>query len=172
MAQTEGFWVHPTSFELAVDVALNSEFNFKAARFGTYGYNPNSTNSFSLSNRPHSTDLCLAETNEEAELRTVENNIAIFDDVSYKEPKIICTLIVLYVRHVRLLRSYLRHEPEFWYGAVKRILSVGAGSPAREALCFVEPLGGISEQNLGSKSSMHFNTGRKYEPGLLFAKDW
>ena len=39
MARTEVFRVHPTSFEAAVDIALNAEFNFKEARFGTHGYN-------------------------------------------------------------------------------------------------------------------------------------
>ena len=42
-----GFRVHPTSFKAAVDVALNDEFNFKAARIGTHGYRPHSANSFS-----------------------------------------------------------------------------------------------------------------------------
>ena len=41
VAQTEVFQVHPTFFEAAVDIALNTEFNFKAARFGPHGYNPN-----------------------------------------------------------------------------------------------------------------------------------
>ena len=38
VARTKVFRVHPTSFEAAVDIALNAEFNFKAARFGTYWY--------------------------------------------------------------------------------------------------------------------------------------
>ena len=42
VARTEVFWVHPTSFEVAVVVALNAEFNFKVVRFGTHGYNPKS----------------------------------------------------------------------------------------------------------------------------------
>ena len=40
VARTEVFRVHPTSFDAAVDIALNAEFNLKADRFGTYGYNP------------------------------------------------------------------------------------------------------------------------------------
>ena len=35
VARTEVFRVHPFTFEAAVDVALNAEFNFKAARYGT-----------------------------------------------------------------------------------------------------------------------------------------
>ena len=37
VARAEVFGVHPTSFEAAVDIALDAEFNFKAARFGTHG---------------------------------------------------------------------------------------------------------------------------------------
>ena len=69
VAQTEVFRVHPTSFEAAVDNALNAKFNFKEARFGTHGYNPNS---FSSSNRPEPMDLSLAEKDEEAELQAIE----------------------------------------------------------------------------------------------------
>ena len=47
---------------------LNAESNFKAARFGTHGYNPNSANSFSSFNPPEPVDLSPAETDEEAEL--------------------------------------------------------------------------------------------------------
>ena len=64
VARTELFRVHPTSFEAAVDIALSAKFNLKAALFGTHGYNPNSTNSFSSFNRPEPMDLSLAETNE------------------------------------------------------------------------------------------------------------
>ena len=74
VARTELFQVHPTSFEAAVDIALNAEFNFKAAHFGTHGYNPNWENSFSSFNRPEPMDLSLAETDEEAELRAVEQH--------------------------------------------------------------------------------------------------
>ena len=55
-----------------MDIALNAEFNFKAARFGTHGFSPNSANSFSSFNRPEPMDLGVAETDEEAELRDVE----------------------------------------------------------------------------------------------------
>ena len=71
VARTEVFRVHPTSFEAAMDIALNAEFNFKAARFVTHGYNPNSANSFSSFNRPEPLGLSLAETDEEVELRAV-----------------------------------------------------------------------------------------------------
>ena len=74
VARTEVFRVHSTSFEAAVDIALNAEFNFKAARFGTHGYNPNSANSFGSFNRPEPMDLSLAETEEEAELRAIEQH--------------------------------------------------------------------------------------------------
>uniref|UniRef100_M4BTU0 Retrotransposon gag domain-containing protein n=1 Tax=Hyaloperonospora arabidopsidis (strain Emoy2) TaxID=559515 RepID=M4BTU0_HYAAE len=74
VAQTEVLRVHPTSFEEAVDIALNAEFNFKADRFGTHGYNPNSVNSFSSLNRPEHMYLSLAKTDEEAELQAVEHH--------------------------------------------------------------------------------------------------
>ena len=74
VARTEVFRVHSTSFEAAVDIALNAEFNFKAARFGIHGYNPNSANCFSSLNRPEPMDLSPAETDEEAELRPVEHH--------------------------------------------------------------------------------------------------
>uniref|UniRef100_A0AAV1TZI5 CCHC-type domain-containing protein n=1 Tax=Peronospora matthiolae TaxID=2874970 RepID=A0AAV1TZI5_9STRA len=38
IARTEVFRVHPSTFEEAVDIALNAEFNFKAARYGTHGH--------------------------------------------------------------------------------------------------------------------------------------
>ena len=40
--RTELFRMHPTSFEAAVDIALNAELNLKAAHFGNHVYNPNS----------------------------------------------------------------------------------------------------------------------------------
>uniref|UniRef100_M4B3E9 Uncharacterized protein n=1 Tax=Hyaloperonospora arabidopsidis (strain Emoy2) TaxID=559515 RepID=M4B3E9_HYAAE len=38
VAQTEVFRCHPSTFEEAMDIALNAEFNFKAARYGTHGH--------------------------------------------------------------------------------------------------------------------------------------
>ena len=74
MVQTKVFRVHLNSFEAAVDIVLNAEFNFKAARFGTHGYNPNSANSFSSFNRSDPMDLSLAETDKEADLQAVEQH--------------------------------------------------------------------------------------------------
>ena len=42
VAQTEVLRVHPLTFEEAVDIALNAEFNFKAARYGTHVHAQNS----------------------------------------------------------------------------------------------------------------------------------
>ena len=42
VARTKVFRVHPSIFEEAVDIALNGEFNFKAARYGTHGHTPSS----------------------------------------------------------------------------------------------------------------------------------
>ena len=74
VARTEVFRVHPTSFESAVDIALNAEFNFKAARFGTHGYKSNSANSFSSFNSLEPMDLSLAETDEESDRQAVEHH--------------------------------------------------------------------------------------------------
>ena len=71
VARTEVFRVHPSTFEEAVGVALNAEFNFKAARYGMQGYHPSSSSSFDQSNRPTPMDLSLAE---EAELQAVEQH--------------------------------------------------------------------------------------------------
>ena len=38
VARTEVFRVHPSTFEKAVDIALNTEFNFKADRYNTHGH--------------------------------------------------------------------------------------------------------------------------------------
>ena len=64
VARTEVFRVHPSSFEEAVEVALNAEFNFRAARYGTHGYNQSS------SDRAEPMDLSYAE-GDEAELQAV-----------------------------------------------------------------------------------------------------
>ena len=66
VARMEVFRVHPQTFEEAVDVALNAEFNFKAARYGTHGYSQSS------SDRAEPMDICNAE--EEAELQTAEQH--------------------------------------------------------------------------------------------------
>ena len=63
VARTEVFRVHPSTFEEAVDIALNAGFNFKASRYGTHGDRSGS------SDRAEPMDLSLAE---EAELQAVE----------------------------------------------------------------------------------------------------
>ena len=65
VARTEVYRVHPSTFEEAVGIALNAEFNFKAARFGTHGQSPGSFE------RAEPMDLSYAE-GEEAELQAVE----------------------------------------------------------------------------------------------------
>ena len=65
VARTEVFRVHPSTFEEAVDVALNAEFNFKAARYGTQCQNSSSFD------KAEPMDLSHAE-GEEAELQAAE----------------------------------------------------------------------------------------------------
>ena len=49
VARTEVFRVHPSTFEEAVDVTLNAELNFKAARYGTHYQNASSAEPMDLS---------------------------------------------------------------------------------------------------------------------------
>ena len=65
VARTEVFRVHPSTFEEAVDVALNAEFNFKAARYGTQCQN------LSSFDKAEPMDLSHAE-GDEAELQAAE----------------------------------------------------------------------------------------------------
>ena len=65
VARTEVFRVHPSTFEEAVDISLNAEFNFKAARYGTHGHAQYSFNRAEPMDVSHADD-------EEAELQAVE----------------------------------------------------------------------------------------------------
>ncbi|GMF39395.1 unnamed protein product [Phytophthora fragariaefolia] len=67
VARTEVFRTHPTSFEEAVNVALNAEFNFKSSRLG---WNASYANP---SSGPEPMDLSYAE-DEEAELLAAEQH--------------------------------------------------------------------------------------------------
>ena len=71
VARTEVFRVHPSTFDEAVKVALNAEFNFKSARLGWNGSNPSSM-STQGSSRPEPMDLSHVAEGEEAELQAVE----------------------------------------------------------------------------------------------------
>ncbi|GMF58228.1 unnamed protein product [Phytophthora fragariaefolia] len=70
VARTEVFRTHTTSFEEAVNVALNAEFNFKSSRLG---WNASYANP---SSGPEPMDLSYAE-DEEAELLAAEQQIGI-----------------------------------------------------------------------------------------------
>ena len=65
VARTEVFRVHPSTFEEVVDIALNSEFNFRSARYNTHGHVPNSFDRAEPIDPSHADD-------EEAELQAVE----------------------------------------------------------------------------------------------------
>lgn len=65
VARTEVFRVHPPTFEEAVDIALNAESNFKAARYGSHGQH------LTPYDGPEPMELCHAEGNE-ADLQAVE----------------------------------------------------------------------------------------------------
>ena len=61
VARTEVFRVHPSTFEEAVDVALNAEFNFKAARYGTQYQNASTAEPMDLSYAEDEAELHAAE---------------------------------------------------------------------------------------------------------------
>ena len=69
VVRTEVFRVHPSTFEVAEGIALNAEFNLKAARYGMQRYHPSSSSSPDQSNKPVPMDLSLAE---EAELQAID----------------------------------------------------------------------------------------------------
>ena len=49
VARTEVFRVHPSTYKEAVDVALNAELHFKAARYGTQCQNSSKAEPMDLS---------------------------------------------------------------------------------------------------------------------------
>ena len=59
------FCIHPSTFEEAVDIALNTEFNLKATRYGTHEHTQNS------SDRAEPMDLSHAD-DKEVQLQDVE----------------------------------------------------------------------------------------------------
>jgi hypothetical protein len=71
VARPEVFRVHPTSFEEAVNVALNAEFNFKSARLGWTASQSSSSGATGASNGAVPMDLSYTE-DEEAELQAAE----------------------------------------------------------------------------------------------------
>ena len=144
VARTEVLRVHPTSFEADVDIALNAEFNFKAARFGTHGYNPNSANSFCSFNRPEPMDLSLAETDKEAELRDIEQHRNIRRCFSCGSTNHL-RHNVLNTGHPRLLQVEIPPLTRILVQCGKLRLPVGAGRSAGKEIGSVEPLGGNGE---------------------------
>jgi hypothetical protein len=76
VARTEVFRVHPTSFEEAVNVALNAEFNFKSARLGWTASQASSSGAPGASNGAVPMDLSYTE-DEEAELQAAEQRTGI-----------------------------------------------------------------------------------------------
>jgi hypothetical protein len=76
VARTEVFRVHPASFDEAVNVALNAEFNFKSARLGWSTYQASSSSNTDASNGAVPMDLSYAE-NEEAELQGAEQRMGV-----------------------------------------------------------------------------------------------
>ena len=76
VARTEVFRVHPSTFEEAVRIALNTEHNFKSARLGWNGYYPSSERANYTStltvNRPEMKDISYAEDEGKVEFQAAE----------------------------------------------------------------------------------------------------
>ena len=76
VSRTEVFRVHPSTFEEAVSIAKNADYNFKSARLGWNGYNPSyaraTSANISAYCKPEPMDLSNAEDGGEAELHVAE----------------------------------------------------------------------------------------------------
>ena len=68
-ARTEVFRVRPSTFDEDVGIAINVEFNFKAARYGTHGHAQSSLDRAEPMDVSHADD-------DEAELQAVEQKRA------------------------------------------------------------------------------------------------
>jgi hypothetical protein len=71
VARTKVFRVHPTSFEEAVNVALNAEFNFKSARLGWTASQASSSGAAGANNGAVPMDLSYPE-DEKVDLHAAE----------------------------------------------------------------------------------------------------
>ena len=111
VARTKVFHVHPSTFEEAVDIALNAEFNSKADRYGTHWHAQN------LLDRAESMDLSHAG-DEEAELQTVKQQRN-YVDVTRVEVQGISSLTVHCLNSDRITRVVIPLQLETWYGAGK-----------------------------------------------------
>ncbi|GMF23841.1 unnamed protein product [Phytophthora fragariaefolia] len=171
VARTEVFRTDPTSFEEAMNVALNTEFNFKSSRLG---WNSSYANP---SSGPEPMDLSYAE-DEEAELLAAEQRRGIrrcFVCVDTRHLRAGCP-----VRNRRQAPLSTCLGPALWFVSGKREVPVGAGRPIGEDISSVEPQGGGGQQGLDPKSAVLSNTQRVCKPGLLvvqatikgFEKQW
>ena len=71
VARTEVFRAHPLTFEEVVDVVLNAEFNFKAARYDTQCQNSSTVKKAEHMNLSHAEEV--------AELQVAEHNVTSVD---------------------------------------------------------------------------------------------
>ncbi|GMF16591.1 unnamed protein product [Phytophthora fragariaefolia] len=160
VTRTEVFRTRPTSFEEAMNVALNAEFNFKSSRLG---WNASYANPLS---GPEPTDLSYAEDGE-AELLAAEQRRGIrrcfvCDDTRHLRAG--CP-----VRKLRQAPSRRKpcFGPEHCFVSGKREVPVGAGRPTGEELSSAEPHGGGGQQGLAPTRAALSNTERVCKPGLL-----
>uniref|UniRef100_A0AAV1U0R1 Uncharacterized protein n=1 Tax=Peronospora matthiolae TaxID=2874970 RepID=A0AAV1U0R1_9STRA len=124
IARTEVFRVHPSTFERDVDIALNADFNFKAARFGYNGHARRSIDGAEPMDLSHATE-------EERDFLAVEQQRKIRRCYMCGSTKQLRPQGSL--RKPRQSRpSRDPHPDPKRYGAGKRQLLVGAGLPTGE----------------------------------------
>ena len=131
--------VHPSTFEEAMQTALNAEHNFKLARLGWNGYNPSSARAYSTSaptvNRPEPMDLSYAEDEGEVELQAAESNV-LYDGVTRAEALNTYVLVSLCVDSARLRVNTLpRARSLAWHGEMPTPSRRGAPYWGRIRFC-------------------------------------
>ncbi|OWY94076.1 LOW QUALITY PROTEIN: hypothetical protein PHMEG_00036302, partial [Phytophthora megakarya] len=159
VALTEVFHSRPASFEEAVMVALNAEYNFKSAHASW------SAPSASTPEGPELMELSSAEEQvavlraRVAELRASEQRPSVrrcyfCGSPDHLRPR--CPL-----RKARKTASSQATDSSRGNGDSQH------GTPAGEVLCYVGPRGGKGQRGLASKRAVLSNTDREHKPGLL-----
>ena len=101
VSRTEVFRVHPSTFYEAVTVALNAEFNFKAARLGWNGYNPSSARANSTGSSANRWISAMLRMKVKLSFRLQSSNV-LYDDVIRAEALDTCARGAHLVNNARL----------------------------------------------------------------------
>ena len=157
IARTEVFRFYPFNFEEAVDITFNAEFNFREARYGTYGHAQNSFD------RAEPMDLSQAD-DEETQLQAVE-----------QQGNIRRCYMSRSIRHLRL--SFTQRKPRQnrpsrntepnQNPCMSRITSTPSSFPYGDDLVSVEAPGGNVEEGLSSNDFVETSTKCEYKSDLL-----